>query len=529
LFSKNAAAGDGVVKVITSFEANNTAYIVMDYLEGQSLDTILQGHPNGLPEENVIFILRKLLVALACVHDNQLLHRDIKPANILLRKDGSPVLLDFGAARVVQPGGSGQYSQIFTESYAPIEQIAGHAQGRYSDLYSLGATCYNMIAGQRFRGAATASARASAIARNEPDPLVPAVTLGAGRYSETLLKAIDILMRIAPEQRPQSVADFLPSLDGDSDKTKILVKPAPPAVDLDATIIRPAPASSDVPSFRADDVSMQPTVIGRPAAPPLSYTAPASYASSPASYALPPAPAKAKGASLLPILAGAVLALAVAGGGIYLLTKKSETTTTTTVDNHRDPNNQITQDARPQDKADQAYGRGDYVTAAPLYQTAAQGGDTHSQYRLGYMYEYGQALPQSYAKAYEWYSKAAAQGLKDAEFQVGYLSQHGLGILKNPAAALQWYQQGAAQGSAPAQYQLGLMYQMGQQVPLNYPEAMRQYRAAADQGLPDAQYKVGRFYADGLSVNVDMATARDWMTKAAAGGSGEAKAWLATH
>src|SRR5580698_1959167 len=210
-FSRSGAAGEGVIKVVTSFETNGTAYIVMEFVAGDSLEDLIRAHPDGLPEATLAPIFSYLVTTLGVVHRSGLLHRDIKPANVILRRDGRPVLLDFGAARAARPDGFVP-AQIFTETYAPIEQIEGLQQGPFSDLYSLGVTCYQAIAGARFRGSASSTDRFRATMRHDRDPLVPATELGAGRYNDAWLRSIDLLLRVAPEERPQSVEEFLPHL-----------------------------------------------------------------------------------------------------------------------------------------------------------------------------------------------------------------------------------------------------------------------------------------------------------------------------
>ena len=210
--SSVGAAGDGVVKVATFFEANGTAYIVMEYLTGESLDSVIKAQPGGLPEEQVRFLLPRLLHAVGCVHDAGLLHRDIKPANIFLRDDGRPVLIDFGAARSSIQGQTVTYTQIFSEGYAPIEQFAGTRQGPFSDIYALGATLYRVIGGTTV----DSFTRHQAVLRGKRDPQIPAVKVGAGRYSPALLKAIDAAMTVDPEDRPRSVHDLQSLLSDDT-------------------------------------------------------------------------------------------------------------------------------------------------------------------------------------------------------------------------------------------------------------------------------------------------------------------------
>src|SRR5262245_61942281 len=98
------AAGDSIVKVMTFFQANNTAYLVMEHIGSESLDLLIKANPEGIAPAELMGMLPPLLHAIDCVHEAGLLHRDIKPANILLRENGKPVLIDFGATRGTSHG-----------------------------------------------------------------------------------------------------------------------------------------------------------------------------------------------------------------------------------------------------------------------------------------------------------------------------------------------------------------------------------------------------------------------------------------
>jgi serine/threonine protein kinase len=111
-----------IVRVNRYFEANGTGYMVMDYEEGESLSQWLKRAPLP-PETELRRILLPLLDGLAAVHAAQFLHRDIKPSNIFIRANGSPVLLDFGAARATG-GGTRSLTAVLTPGYAPLEQYA---------------------------------------------------------------------------------------------------------------------------------------------------------------------------------------------------------------------------------------------------------------------------------------------------------------------------------------------------------------------------------------------------------------------
>ncbi|MEJ0047355.1 MAG: serine/threonine-protein kinase [Rhodospirillales bacterium] len=558
-FSHSEAAGEGVIKVITSFETNGTAYIVMEFVAGDSLEDLIKANPGGLPEATLAPIFRNLVNTLGRVHRSGLLHRDIKPANVILRRDGRPVLLDFGAARAARPDGPAP-STIFTETYAPIEQIEGLAQGPFSDLYSLGVTCYQAIAGARFRAAASSTERFRAALRHDADPLVPAARLGAGRYSGALLQAVDLLLRVAPEDRPQSVEAFLPHLDGAGVGTVAVGSGA--AIDPDATRVVGSRTGT----------ALNEAVAPAPAA--ATVVAPQAAGSA--------APARGGKGALIGVLA--LLLAGGVGGGFYWYLNHSGGAGSAPAPALAAPSAPAPQEAAAPPAheaasattanlagasglaaANQAYEQKDFATALRRYTEAAQAGDAQAQYQVGYMYQlgqgvtadpatalqwyrksadqnfanaqgqigylyqYGVGVPQDYTAATHWYGLAAAQGFKTAQFQLGYLAQHGFGTAKNYETALHWYRLAAQQGSAPAQNQLGYLYQMGYGVRMNYTDAFRWYKAAADQGLATAQYSVGRLYDSGLGVAHDTAAARDWMGRAAAGGNAEARAWLAAH
>jgi serine/threonine protein kinase/HAMP domain-containing protein len=189
-----------IVRVARFFEANKTAYMVLEYERGQSLKTWRKKRDH-IPEATIVALLAPLLDGLAVVHQSGYLHRDIKPDNIYVRDhDGSLVLLDFGAARQTASERS-DAGLVVTPGYAPIEQYAGGGrQGPWSDLYSMGATLFWLISGKKPIDAPGRLA--------DPDPLPSAAMVGEGRYSEEFLNAIDWALRMHPADRPQDVDQF---------------------------------------------------------------------------------------------------------------------------------------------------------------------------------------------------------------------------------------------------------------------------------------------------------------------------------
>ncbi|HTQ75621.1 MAG TPA: serine/threonine-protein kinase [Burkholderiales bacterium] len=193
-----------IVRVLRFFEANLTAYMVMEFVAGEPLGEWIRSR-RPLGQGAVLAIAGPLLDGLEVVHRSGFLHRDIKPSNIFIRDDGSPVLLDFGSARSASSGG--ELTAIVTPGYAPIEQYHSQGQqGPWSDLYAFGGVMYWMITGKR---------PVEAVARVRQDMLPPAAQAAdRNRYGGDLLAAIDWALSPHEERRPQSVSDFRAALPG---------------------------------------------------------------------------------------------------------------------------------------------------------------------------------------------------------------------------------------------------------------------------------------------------------------------------
>ena len=195
-----------IVRVNRYFEANGTGYMVMDYEEGESLNQLLKRAP--LPAEDELRrILLPLLDGLAAVHAAQFLHRDIKPSNIFMRANGTPVLLDFGAARATG-GGTRNLTAVLTPGYAPLEQYATDGrQGPWSDIYAMGGVLFRAVADRN---------PPDAVNRLQGDTVKEGLSTAQGRYSAPLLRAIEWALAVKPELRPQSVAEWKAAFDARS-------------------------------------------------------------------------------------------------------------------------------------------------------------------------------------------------------------------------------------------------------------------------------------------------------------------------
>jgi serine/threonine protein kinase len=212
-----------IVRVHSVFEFNNTAYMVMRFEEGENLAALLERR-RTLPEAELLRVILPVLDGLELVHNAGFIHRDIKPDNVHIRTDGSPVLLDFGSARA-SLGQGRTVTILVAPGYAPFEQYysSGENQGPWTDLYGLGATCYRAIAGVPPLDAIT---RSKGVLGSPREVLVPARTIGAGRYSETLLRAIDHALEFAEKDRPQDIAEWRRELRQETTPAPARVAPA---------------------------------------------------------------------------------------------------------------------------------------------------------------------------------------------------------------------------------------------------------------------------------------------------------------
>jgi serine/threonine protein kinase len=193
-----------IVQVHTSFEENNTAYMVMELLSGKDLEKLLEQR-GAIPEREAVGYIHRVGEALEVVHQASVLHRDIKPANIRVTDDGRVVLMDFGTARQFATGKTRQMTVMLTLDFAPLEQFLENAQfGPPTDLYALGATLYYLVTG---------SLPARAVDRKAGQALAPPHRLNS-QVSQVVNDAVMWAMEMQMAKRPQSAREFLQALAG---------------------------------------------------------------------------------------------------------------------------------------------------------------------------------------------------------------------------------------------------------------------------------------------------------------------------
>ena len=237
-----------VVSCVNYFEANATAYMVMDYDDGVPLSKYLrlrEGKGRPFTEADLLAVALPLLEGLSVVHRAEVLHRDIKPGNVFVRREddragrpAEPVLMDFGAAKQQYLSRHSRSNAPYTPGYAAPEQHT--SLGRLTpatDIYAVGALLWRMVAG----GAAEhpklmvaddregseagsvvwnpaprdAAARAFELHPGRPDPMPSAQALGKGRFSGHILRAIDRCLSIDAKARPQDCGELLGLLRDD--------------------------------------------------------------------------------------------------------------------------------------------------------------------------------------------------------------------------------------------------------------------------------------------------------------------------
>ncbi len=246
-----------IVRVLESFEANNTAYYAMEFCEGGSLDALIGG--DGLAEGQAVAYAEQIGAALVAMHGERVLHLDLKPGNVMLRKDGSVALIDFGLSKQYDESGEPESSTTVgggTPGYAPLEQ-AHYREGKdfpvQMDVYALGATLFKMLTGERPAEAA--------MLLNEG---FPTEKLAAKGVSEQTIAVIAKAMSPMKRDRYGSVAEFLAALKGVAAE-----QPSAPAPEEQTSYDDPAAEATVV-----DEEPQQPTPQPTPAPQPKPQPAP---------------------------------------------------------------------------------------------------------------------------------------------------------------------------------------------------------------------------------------------------------------
>jgi len=203
-----------IVRVLRFMEANGTAYMIMEYEEGESLGDLLKRTGGFLKEADLLKVFLPVLSGLQAVHDAGMLHLDIKPDNIYLRTDGTPMLIDFGSVRQTKSNSPDQRVAL-TPAYSALEQYPtiNREPGPWSDVYSMAATIYTCIVG---KAPTDVMKRYETMKRKFPDPLVPATKFERPIYAKHIRETVVHALELDPKKRPQSAIELQKALMGQS-------------------------------------------------------------------------------------------------------------------------------------------------------------------------------------------------------------------------------------------------------------------------------------------------------------------------
>lgn len=455
-----------IVRVRNVFKKNNTAYMVMDYELGESLQEILSRR-KILEEEDIETVMFPIIDGLKLVHAHGFIHRDIKPANIFIRVDGEPVLLDFGSARQALEQGKNAMTSIFSKGYAPIEQYSTSEdeQGPWTDIYAIGATMFRTIAGIPPTDAID---RSTAISITSRDSYVSAVEIGEGKYSEPILKAIDHAMAFNRNDRPQSITEWLSEFS----------KKKPVISDI-AKEITPEPQKTEptIDEIKANaefgDIDSQATL-----------------------------------------------------GYLYSKGVDVEQDQTLAMKWYEMAADQGHVTSEFNLGVIYAKGRGveqNFDKAFEWYSKAAEAGDVSAQVALSSMFRKGVGTNKDDRMAYKWCLRAAKRGHLNSMYDLGELFHKGIGINQDHQKAYKWFKKAADQNHIKAQMVLGFMYGKGEGVERDDIESYHWYRKAAEAGNPYAQYNLGVIYSKGRGIDSNIIEAKKWYKKSADQGNEHAE------
>ena len=424
-----------IIRVRRYFRAHGTAYIVMDYAEGETLSDLIK-REGKLSQERVQGILLPLMDGLDDVHRSDLLHRDIKPGNIIIRENGQPVLIDFGAARQSTGARSRSMTAVLTPGYAPLEQYSTKGnQGAWTDIYALAAVAYRALTGITPEEATN---------RVVEDDLLPAVEAGKSYADKAFLKAIDWGLAMNGDERPRDIAAFRAALGGEA-----------PAITRTPQTKPSQPAGGKI-NIKDKRIVITIGAIWLLGIMPLLFYLGQFYLGQKTQPDIQSTQTQPdiQSTQTQPDLQGTQLVTAIQteldrldyvleADGVF---GAGTCARITAYQKAHDLSVNCTPSMELLDHLRQA--------SAPegLKETKrrAQWGDAKHQNRLGVLYRSGNGVAKDYAKALEWFRKAADQGDAWGQFWLGWMYYGGDGVAKNLSIACDLWRNSAAQNNANA-------------------------------------------------------------------------------
>ena len=465
-----------IARVHTLFEENNAGYMVMKYEKGQNIKEIRESRQ--FSENELLKIVSHILGALELLHSNDFIHRDIKPENIIIRDDGTPVLIDFGSARDAQGQTEKNLTCLVSPGYAPIEQYVGDVkndrQGACADIYSFSATLYYAVSGI---SPSVAINRGDSILQTNRDTYVPIELIAKNQYSKKFLKAIDKGLAFKQKDRPQSVAEWWLMFDTQKSKdTGLKLFNQPEQANI-ANLL--ANQEVDKSFFKKSIQTIRKTGMANHKAILLSLCA----------------------ALIIP-MAGDINKFIMAD--VLGINNKVTNAEIVAPLIHSENFNPLSEDKIVQahditdaeglslkfnlrtntDSNTPRPGVEDsnFIGAVNTLMPLAENGKAFAQYDLGIIF-----FIRDIDKSLKWFHVAAEQGYAPAQKQLGFIYDNGINVVEDDEKAFNWYRLAAEQGNAEAQFMLGTMYLNGDGIKANKNKASEWLNLAGQKGFKNAQ------------------------------------------
>ncbi len=522
---------DNVVSVLRFFEANATAYMVMTYEEGESLGNILRD-TGTLDQDEMEEVLFPLLGALEEVHEKGFLHRDIKPSNIYIRRDGSPVLLDFGAAKEALGERSHSLNVVLTPPFAPMEQYSrGEPLGPWTDIYALGMT---LVVCATNVDPPDAMARSNAVMAGREDPMKPPPKALGKKYDDNFKEAVSYATRLLQEDRPQTVAEWRRCFrEGDApEATRILGASRSLAAHAEGRTGAQAEgrmgerAAGNAPARRGAGWPIAAGLAGLLAIGGIGYGVYQQMEGGGAAETL-----RAQLTSMSASHDRSTKALASTRTQLKglmdarALRAKRNMLAASELIRHAESIRTRKDEAIKLHKEAQRYyfDRRDYKAAHRLYLAAARMGHAEAQSVTAYMYYIGQGVGRNLEQAFLWNRRSAELGNASAKTTLAHLYTVGHGTRKDYALAIIWAGRAVVAGSVRGWCHLGNLHRNGLGVPKSDTEAFKYFRAGANKRDRWCMFELGRAYETGAGVQRNRAQALHWYRQSADKGYSRAR------
>lgn len=506
-----------IVRVTDCFDENGTFYYVMDYIEGQDLNSYVK--QQAISETEAVSIITDVANALIYMHEEKhMLHLDLKPGNVMRRNsDGHIFLIDFGLSKHFSTDGQPETSTTIglgTPGYAPIEQSNRAANGEFRptiDVYALGATLYKLLTRE------TPPPASDLVSDDE----LLLVSMKEKNISESLINVVVKAMLPNVKKRTQSIGEF----------SKMLVSSMSSSCTSTPTISD----SKEETLFIHDESHANKQQESASIANPTN--------SNPKEVS--PINTQEKGNRTLKYVISAVVLCILGIGGYYMVTPSNKDKFLEAynlywgIGTEQDQGkamqaiNELAQkdygpavfmqgwdmskdDVYPDDSTYvEPSGIEYYKKAFELLPKEADKGDYFAQYYLAECYSSGLGTDVDEKKAFTWYLKASENGLSRAMSSLAFCYLAGKGTNENKSKALEWQTKSAETGDATEQYNLGFFYLNGFCADSDTAKAIPWFEKAADQGSEEAMVYLGTFYKDGSYVKKDIKKAIEYYQAAA--------------